>query len=166
MGRQVRDSSGSGPLALLSLADTGPPSHVTDITRIFRSSCMPPARSCTSAGSRLLCRPPAFACRIMVSWLRLPPKAPEILISVFLPTSAGGPFRFPPAPQKSAGSGDDPLRRPTSGSFYAFHRPCRLQYSRAVIVTASMGKNASGAWPGDRNWRQDLPSAITSIHSI
>ena len=43
---------------------------------------------------------------------------------------------------------------------YAFQRPCRLQYSRAVTFWASVLKTASGASPGFKNCRSDLPSAM------
>jgi hypothetical protein len=36
---------------------------------------------------------------------------------------------------------------------YAFHKPCRLQYSRAVTFSAVSSKVASGASPGERNFR-------------
>ena len=35
----------------------------------------------------------------------------------------------------------------------AFHKPCRLQYSRAETFSAWIQKVASGAWPGLRFWR-------------
>ena len=47
---------------------------------------------------------------------------------------------------------------------YFFQRPCKLQYSRAVIPSSSSIKVASGASPGLRYCLYTRPPAITSIH--